>query len=123
MARLVSARPAFRRSVIWGAATALALSVTGCGSPEPAETGTPPSSGGSPSATASGGGFCDSVAGIGDDLALADLAADWKSDPQGYVDGIAAAALSFSSVEPPEAIAVSWEALSEFFTMTDTALD
>lgn len=123
MALLVSARPALRRSMICGAAVVLALSVAGCGSQEPAETGTPPSSGGSPSATTSAGGFCDNVAGIEDDLALADLTADWKSDPQGYVDGLAAAADRFSSVDAPETIATSWEALSEFFTMTDTALD
>lgn len=123
MAPLFSARSALRRSVIWGVATALALSVVGCGSPEPAETGTPLSSGGSPSAMTGGGGFCDSVVGIGEDLALADLTADWKSDPQGYVDGLAAAAVRFSSAKAPEAIAVPWEALSEFFTMTDAALE
>lgn len=109
--------------MICGAAVVLALSVAGCGSQEPAETGTPPSSGGSPSATTVSGGFCDSVARIGDDLTLADLTADWRSDPQGYVDGLAAAAERFSSVEAPEAIAASWEALGEFFTMADTALD
>lgn len=126
MTGLVRARAPEHPSCLLAAAAVLLLPLAGCGTDEDPRADDQSGSSGSPSPVAAGedagGEFCEAVAGIGDDLSVSDLTADWKADPQEYVTKLSTAAQRFSTVEPPESIAASWQALGEFFSMADTAL-
>ena len=144
MVRFVSARTATSRAVVSGIAVALVASLTACGgadgttekgdtensATEDATTGedsTPVADGEPESATSSPAGqapddeVCAALEGIEDDLAIlqSDLSTD---DPQAFVAQVSVAAERFAATEPPAPVAPSWEALADFFTMTDEAL-
>ena len=111
-----------RGSLFFDASLMLVLGTVGCGTQTPAESDIRPNTPATaPDATEDE--FCNDVVGISNDLAVADLSADWKGDPQGYVNTTAAAAERFATVEAPDTITDAWGALSEFFTMTASALE
>lgn len=132
-----------RRALALSAAVIVGLSASGCGGPDAGESGSTsiespsanPGETSSQSESATVGasidtgetsppvGFCAQIEGIDIDLTYADLSAEWQSDPQGFVDGVGAAAGRFGSADPPEAISEAWKFLTEFFTMVAQALE
>src|SRR5690625_4371915 len=126
MSRLIAPARTLRSAFILGASLTLVAGTAGCASQPPAGSDSQPTT--TPTTTElqpeeSGDAFCADVAGIGEDLAVADLSADWTLDPQGYVNATVTAAERFASVETPGGIADAWDFLGEFFAMAASALE
>lgn len=86
----------------------------------PTDTSTPPVTSPTP---AQATGFCDDMAGIDADLAIANFSMDWTSSPQGYIEAVNTAAERFSTVAAPPDVEDEWTTVREFFAMAATALD
>src|SRR5690606_28802918 len=131
-------------AVVSGIAVVLVASLTACGGEDgttengdtensatqdattgedstPVADGEPESATPSPAGQAADDEVCAAGEGIEDDLAIlqSDLSTD---DPQAFVAQVSVAAERFAATEPPAPVAASWEALADFFTMTEEAL-
>lgn len=122
MNRLMLTRTYVARSLPVCAAALLVGAIAACGDDEPTggPEAPPESNAPSPAGGGSGGEFCDSVDGIGDDLALLELTQ--IDDPAQFPDRVSRAAERFTGTEPPAPIAASWRHVSDFFTTADEAL-
>lgn len=150
MGTFFSTRTRDRRPKVWVAAGTVVAVLAGCSGQATAESGQPNETGvhidttsapenpgrdtaadnepDPPDADTYSGetatsGFCADVDGIGEELLVANYTNDGSSDPQGFVDTVAAGAQRFASVEPPTAIAGSWAVVADFFSTTHSHLD